>query len=260
MVAANLQIKNYTRKEMPYLREVNIPPISKESPEYQQFPYSLPMFARGLHWKLEQNVTILVGENGSGKSTLLEAIAQECGFNPAGGNRNHYYAYKKTESQLASNVQLSWMPKVTNGFFMRAESFFNFCSYLDELAKVDAKALISYGGTSLHEQSHGEAFLSLFSNLFQKGIYILDEPEAALSPSRQLAFLSIIHNLDTRNLGQFIIATHSPIILTYPRAEVFLADKEEIKKIDYRECEHYKLTKSFLNNPERYFRHLFDGT
>jgi predicted ATPase len=203
------------------------------------------------------NVTFFVGENGSGKSTILEAIADECGFNLSGGSRNHSYTRHPTESNLSSALRLSWFPKVTNGFFMRAESFFNFATYIDELAQEDPSILNAYGGKSLHQQSHGESFLSLFVNRFKKGIYILDEPEAALSPNRQLSFLVIIHELETSDKAQFIIATHSPILLCYPGAVVLSLDGGNIRKIDYKDAEHYRLTKEFLDNPERYFHHLF---
>lgn len=137
---------------------------------------------------LTKRVTFFVGENGSGKSTLLEGIADLCGFNPAGGGRNNTYDVDASESALSEHLRLSWMPKVTNGFFLRAESFYHFASHIDQLG---GNALNSYGGKSLHQQSHGESFLSLFLNRFQgKAIYLLDEPEAALSPQRQLTFFA----------------------------------------------------------------------
>ena len=130
-------------------------------------------------------MTFFVGENGSGKSTLLEAVADVLGFNPEGGGRDHQDRDERDDrDDLASALKLSWLPKVTDGFFMRAESFFNFASYLDQVSTLER-----YGGRSLHEQSHGESFLALFANRFDRGIYLLDEPEAALSPQRQLAFL-----------------------------------------------------------------------
>ena len=139
---------------------------------------------------------------------------------------------------------------------MRAESFFNFASYLDEV--VGPGGLESYGGKSLHEQSHGESFLALFNNKFdEKGIYLLDEPEAALSPTRQLSFLAVLNRLEKTGLAQFVIASHSPILLSYPGAEILSFDGGEIKPIQYTDTEHYKLTKAFLDSPERYFKHLF---
>jgi predicted ATPase len=144
------------------------------------------------------------------------------------------------------------MPKVAEGFFLRAESFYNFATYLDQVSTMHR-----YGGRSLHEQSHGESFLSLFKHRFEQGIYILDEPEAALSPQRQLSFLRIIYELATPGHAQFVIATHSPIILAYPDAALLSLDGDEIEVIDYRETKHFQITRDFLNSPERFFKHLF---
>lgn len=241
---------------MPFLKSVRTIP---ENVTPDKYPFTIPILRNGLNIDFKSNVTFFIGENGSGKSTILEAIAECCGFNPSGGNRNHNYQRYETEAGLASALRLSWFPKVTSGFFLRAESFFNFATYIDEVAQEDSGVLSAYGGKSLHQQSHGESFLSLFVNHFEKGIYILDEPEAALSPSRQLSFLSIIHQLEAPGKAQFLIATHSPIILCYPGSVVLSLDGEELKEIDYRETEHYQLTKEFLNNPGLYFRHLFSG-
>ncbi|WBV55078.1 AAA family ATPase [Chryseobacterium daecheongense] len=237
---------------MPYLSRIY---LNEDHPK--DFPFNLPFLSSGLNLRLRSNVTFFVGENGIGKSTLLEAIAEKCDFNVSGGNRNHNYSFHKTESELAEHLKLSWDTKTAQGFFMRAESFFNFATYIDEVAEEDRSVLDAYGGKSLHQQSHGEAFLSLFHNHFQKGIYILDEPEAALSPQRQLSLLSIIHKLEKAGKAQFIISSHSPILMSYPEAEVYLLD-DKIKQIDYKETEHYQLTKSFLESPELYFRYLFE--
>lgn len=237
---------------MPYLSRIYL-----NDTHPQDFPFNLPFLSNGLDLKLRSNVTFFVGENGIGKSTLLEAIAEKCGFNASGGNRNHNYNFHKTESELSEHLILSWNTKTAQGFFMRAESFFNFATYIDEVAKEDRSVLDAYGGKSLHQQSHGEAFLALFHNHFQNGIYILDEPESALSPQRQLSLLSIIHKLEKAGRAQFIISTHSPILMSYPDAEVYLVDNK-IQQIHYKETEHYQLTKSFLESPELYFRHLFD--
>jgi predicted ATPase len=144
------------------------------------------------------------------------------------------------------------MPKVTEGFFLRAESFYNFASYIDQVSNLRA-----YGGKPLHEQSHGESFLALFVNRFEQGIYILDEPEAALSPQRQLSFLKIIHDLEKPGHAQFLISTHSPIILSYPGAVLLSLDGDGIREIAYHDTEHYRVTRDFLNAPERFFKHLF---
>jgi len=219
------------------------------------FPFNIRAFSRGIDLAFRSKVTFFVGENGSGKSTLLEAIAECCGFNPEGGSRDHHRATFADRSALARALRLSWMPKVTDGFFMRAESFYNFASYIQEVS-----TMLAYGGKSLHEQSHGESFMALFANRFEQGIYILDEPEAALSPQRQLSFLKVIHDLETPGHAQFLIATHSPIILSYPGAVLYDLDGDTIQEIDYREPKHFLLTRDFLNAPDRFFKHLFSTT
>jgi predicted ATPase len=192
----------------------------------------------------------LVGENGSGKSTLLEAIAECCGFNPEGGNRDHHRAVFAERSPLAQAIRLSWRPKITEGFFMRAESFYNFATYIETVSDLRA-----YGGKSLHGQSHGESFMALFNNRFEQGVYMLDEPEAALSPQRQLTFLKIVHDLAEPGHAQFIIATHSPILLAYPGAALFNLDGDMIEQVEYRDTKHFAITRDFLNGPERFFKH-----
>lgn len=235
----------------PFLRRVVTLP---ERVDPTRYPFNLRAFSRGIDLAFRTNVTIFVGENGSGKSTLLEALAECCGFHPEGGNRDHHREAFAERSELAQALRLSWLPKVSEGFFMRAESFYNFATYIDQVSDLRA-----YGGKSLHNQSHGESFLALFSNRFEDGIYILDEPEAALSPQRQLSFLKIIHDLDARGRAQFLISTHSPIILSYPGAVLFSLDGDSIREIAYRETEHYLVSRDFLNSPERYFKHLFKG-
>ena len=240
---------------IPFLKSIQIEvPSGKEG----RYPFNIPSIKGGLELKLNSFITFLVGENGSGKSTLLEALADKIGFNPEGGSRNSNYAYQYTETELAWAMKLAWMPKVTTGFFMRAESFFNYASYLDELAKEDGRAFNTYGGKSLHEQSHGESFLSLFTNHFEKGIFILDEPEAALSPQRMLVFMGILHRMAKSGDAQFIIATHSPILLTLPGAVIYQLDENGISRVTYEETSHFRMTKAFLNDPDRYLRFLLE--
>lgn len=216
------------------------------------FPFTIPAFSHGINIDFDSKVTLFVGENGSGKSTLLEALAACCGFNPEGGNRNHRYQLQSSGPILARSLRLSWLPKVTSGFFLRAESFFNFASYIDSIGGAEA-----YGGKSLHVQSHGESFLALFTNRFTNGIYILDEPEAALSPARQLAFMKIINERERSGRSQFIIATHSPILLSYPGATVYSLDGPAIERVAAAATEHVQLTRDFLNAPEMYLKRLF---
>lgn len=228
--------------------------LRENVPSFNRFPFTIPSISNLHEIKLERNVTIFVGENGSGKSTLLEAIADKCEFNTAGGGRNNFYDVHASESVLGKYIRLSWLPKITNGFFLRAESFYNFATHIDE---VDASGFKNYGGRSLHEQSHGESFLSLFLNRFnENAIYLLDEPEAALSPARQLTFLKIIHDLASNGNAQFIIATHSPILLGYPNADILSFDDDHISKVDYEMTEHYQITSYFLKHRERFLAEI----
>lgn len=242
-----------THPKAPFLKKAIF-----EASNRNEFPFNLPLLADGLEMDFTTPITFFVGENGSGKSTLIEAIAEKCGFNLTGGNRNHALHQPPQPSPLAAKTRLFWFPKITKGFFLRAESFFDFATQIDEIAKDDSGILMSYGNKSLHAQSHGESFLALFNNRFgERGVYLLDEPEAALSPMRQLSLLAIMRQMEKAGHNQFIIATHSPILLSYPGAIILSLDGGKLKRIGYKETEHYQLTKNFLENPERYFKHLF---
>jgi predicted ATPase len=214
----------------------------------------LPWLAPHLNLTLTTPLTFLVGENGTGKSTLLEAIAWACGFGAHGGNRDQSFAEDADGHMLGRALRLGWRQKVSGGFFLRAETFFNFASYLESVGST----FLAYGGKSLRHQSHGEAFLALFQHRFEDGLYLLDEPEAALSPQRQLAFLTILHELTAKKVAQFVIATHSPMLLTFPGATILNLDGGEIRSVTYQETDHYRVTKDFLNAPERFYRHLFE--
>ncbi|NOS67283.1 MAG: AAA family ATPase [Candidatus Peribacteraceae bacterium] len=240
----------------PFLREVNL----KVKPDnLTEFPFSIPSLHEGnLHLDFTAPITFFAGENGSGKSTVMEAIAVGCGFNPSGGSKNNVYDYKPTESSLANQLRLSWNFKMTHGFFLRAESFFNFATHIDDLREGPGggNAYEPYGGQSLHEKSHGESFMALFENRFKSGIYLLDEPEAALSPKRQLVFLARLHELLKSGESQFIIATHSPILLSYPGAQIYSFNENGVTPIEYKETEHFQVTKDFLNAHEGFYKHL----
>ena len=228
--------------------------------DFERYPLSIPAIRSLETLPFTAPVTFFVGENGSGKSTLLEAIAWQCGFNTAGGGRHHIHEVEASEAALGPHIRLSWLPKVTSGFFLRAESFYHFASYLDRLAGEDPSFRYEgYGGRSLHEQSHGESFLSLFVHRFgsrTRSLYLLDEPEAALSPARQLAFLRILHRHAVSGRAQFIIATHSPILLGFPGAVIYSFDGGKIRRVAWEETEHYQITKGFLDRPDLYLKEL----
>lgn len=236
----------------PFLTHVR---LREERIDRDGHPFDLPVLAAGLSLSLTTPVTFLVGENGSGKSTLLEAIAWSIGFGAHGGNRDHQFAAGTDGEALGRTLKLTWRQRAQDGFFLRAETFFDFTTYLEEAGSGFGR----YGGTSFHTKSHGEAFLALFEHRFEDGIYLLDEPEAALSPQRQLALLRVIHQLTAPRLAQFVIATHSPMLLTFPGATVLSLDGGAIEEISYRDTSHYQLTRDFLLAPERYFQHLFDA-
>lgn len=200
---------------------------------------------------LEKPVTFFVGENGTGKSTLIEAIAVAMGFNGEGGSRDFFFSTQDTHSELCDYLTISKSVWPKDGFFLRAESFYNTASYLEQNS-----TLARYGGVSFHEQSHGESFLALAMNRFEgNGLYILDEPESALSPQRLMSLLVVIDEL-VKNNSQFIIATHSPILMAYPDADILEFSEQGIHKVGYRETEHYKITKQFIDMPERMVKYL----
>ena len=208
---------------------------------------------------ISSDVTILVGENGTGKSTLLEAVAVACGFNPEGGSRNFHFSTNATHSELHECLRVVRRAYPKDGYFLRAESLYNVATNIEELDRepgFSPPIVDSYGGKSLHHQSHGESFLSLVQNrLGGNGLYLFDEPEAALSPMRQLTLLSEIDRLVKAN-SQLIIATHSPILMAYPGACILELSDEGIRRVEYKETEHYRVTKAFLDNPERTVHYL----
>jgi predicted ATPase len=242
-----------------FVRAVTL--VREKVKDFDRYPFNIPAIRSLETLELHPKVTFLVGENGSGKSTLSEAIAVAAGFNAEGGSKNFSFATRRSESELHSVMRLvRGVRRPKTGYFLRAESYFNVAT---EIERLDAEPGMappigpSYGPRSLHEQSHGESFLALVQNRFSaNGFYVLDEPEAALSPQRQLSFLVSLHELVRDGSSQFVIATHSPIILAYPDATIYMLDTNGITSVKYEDTEHFSLTRDFLVDRQRYLRRL----
>jgi predicted ATPase len=241
---------------MPFLTRLEV-----DAPN-DEFPFSIPAI-RALRNGLELHpkVTFLVGENGTGKSTLLEGLADKWGFSKESGNRSKSLASRSYDTRLASAMTLSrTSARPMDGFFLRAESFYNFVTEMDNLEKEPfcGSGYFSYGGKSLHARSHGESFLALFLERFNgHGLYLLDEPEAALSPTRQMAFLVRMHDL-ANDFSQFVIATHSPIILAYPDSLIYEFSDTGMERVNYRDSQPFQVTSRFLRNPESMVERLLE--
>lgn len=240
-----------TLETKPYLQTVSIRPDAEI--DFDAYPYNIPAIREMGSLELHPHVTFFVGENGAGKSTLLEGIALALGYSPEGGTRNFKLSTAQSESSLHEVLRLArGFRKPRDGYFLRAESFYNVATFMDEVGYLDG-----YGGKSLHARSHGEAFMALLNFKFRgKGLYLLDEPEAALSPNRQLAALSAIHQL-VKDESQFIIATHAPILLSYPDAKILQFDDSGIAEVAFEDTDHYAITRDFLNNHPRRLEQLF---
>lgn len=233
------------KRTKPYLIRASFRPDAEI--DFDAYPFNIPAVRELGNFDFHPNVTLLVGENGAGKSTVLESLAVALGFGSEGGTRNVQFKTAESVSPLHDVLRLArGVPKPRDGYFLRAESFFNVATYMDETGYLKG-----YGGHSLHRQSHGESFMAvLLHKLRGDGIYLLDEPEAALSPSRQLAALSAIHQL-VEDSSQFVIATHSPILLSYPHARIIQFDRSGASETTFEETEHFTVTRDFLNNYPR---------
>lgn len=228
----------------PYLRAVS---LKRELiGRFDEYPFSIPAVRELDVLDFHPDVTFFVGENGSGKSTLLEAIALAMGFGAEGGTKNVQFSTASTTSVLSQFIKtIRSYAKPKDGYFLRAESFFNVATYMDQVGY-----LVAYGDKSLHQQSHGESFMALLANKLRgNGLYLFDEPEAALSPTRQMAALATIHRLVEAG-SQFIIATHSPILLAYPRSRIIQFDGSGLNEVRYEDTEHFSITRHFLNHHE----------
>jgi predicted ATPase len=240
----------------PYLSGVHVVP--ERLPAEPGFPFTLP-FVHGLDLDLDRPITFFVGENGSGKSTLLEAIATLAGFHAGSGGRDDVYAHHEVASDLSRALRPRFRHRPKDGFFFRAETLVNFATLLEQ-RKEDPDFLgdpyARYGGQSLHRRSHGEAFLDVFQHRIHDGLFLVDEPEAALSPQRQLALLYLLRDRIQRGRTQFIVATHSPILLTYPGGAIVNFDDPALPRVRLEDTKHYAITRDILENPERYWRRL----
>ncbi|HMP81366.1 MAG TPA: AAA family ATPase [Verrucomicrobiota bacterium] len=217
-------------------------------PGFNDYPFAIPSIRNLSRLEFHPAVTFFIGENGSGKSTLLEAISVKAGFSAEGGDKNLQFGTHDTHSTLHDCLRLERsLGQPTDGYFLRAESFYNVASELEKLGS----SFVGYGGKSLHRQSHGESFLAVLKERLQGGgVYLFDEPEAALSPQRQLSVLTLLHRLVCHQ-SQLIIATHSPILLAYPQSRIYQFSDDGIAEVKYTETEHFQITKDFLNRHER---------
>lgn len=241
----------------PYLLDVELD--RERVPSFDEYPFRLDVVRNLTKLELHPKVTFFVGENGSGKSTLLEAIAVGWGLNPEGGSQNFNFATRRSHSELHEKLALNCSPiRPRDSYFLRAESFYNVATEIENLDRDGnaSRIIQAYGGKSLHEQSHGESFFALFVNRFGgRGLYLLDEPEAALSPKRQMSFLTRLHQLVQAG-SQFLIATHSPIVMAYPDAWIYQIDSTGLTRVAWQDTEHYFITKAFLTRTEPMLKEL----
>ena len=237
-------------EELLYIKYVR---LKEDAERPDAYPYTVPALANFSSLRFRKPVTFIVGENGMGKSTLLEAIAVKAGFNAEGGSRNFNFATRPSHSQLCEQIVLGRGLSPRDGYFLRAESFYNVASELEQIADG---VLQYYGDRSLHNQSHGESVLSLLSHrLFGNGLYIFDEPEAALSPSRQMYLLCRMKQLVERG-SQFIVSTHSPVVMAYPGAEIYEITDDGLQLTELEQTSHYMLMKRFILDPTSLLRQL----
>ena len=241
----------------PYLKRVWLD--KSLVPDAKAYPFCLPLFRHDFALSFENSITIIVGENGTGKSTLLEGIAALAGYDDAGGGKgyrpvDHSTAVEATGGRLALALRASWLPKVTTGWFFTAESFFAVARYLDQAA-LDANTL----PPDFLSHSHGEGFLRFFDERCDRqGIFIFDEPESALSPSRQIMFLRLLRRMEQRRLCQVIMATHSPLLMAYPGAQLRLLTKDGLAPVSLEETEHFRLTRDFCLDPAAFVEAALD--
>jgi predicted ATPase len=234
--------------QAPYLRKLWLDP--SRIADRAAYPFCLPFLADDFELGFDRPITIIVGENGTGKSTLLEGIAVLAGYDEAGGGKgyravDHSTALEKMGGQLSKALRASWLPKITNGWFFRAESFFSVARYLDEAAR-DAEKI----GPDFLSHSHGEGFLRFFEERCQRqGIFIFDEPESALSPARQIEFLKLLRRMEASTICQVVMATHSPMLMAYPNARLLRLTKYGLEPVSVEQTDHFKVMREFCDDP-----------
>ena len=241
----------------PYLRRVWLDEARVR--DRNAYPFCLPFLRSGFELDFERPITIIVGENGTGKSTLLEGIAALAGYDEAGGGKgyravSHNAATERMGGELASALRASWLPRITQGWFFRAESFFSVARYLDTTAREAGAAPPDF-----LSHSHGEGFLRFFEERCQRqGIFIFDEPESALSPSRQIEFLKLLRRMDRSGVSQVIMATHAPILMAYPNARLLHLTKYRLAPVRVEETEHYRLMRESWSDPETFIETMLE--
>jgi predicted ATPase len=243
----------------PYLKRVWLDPSRVGDPA--AYPFCLPFLQNGFELDFEHAITIIVGENGTGKSTLLEGIAVLAGYDEAGGGKgympvDHAQAIETMGGRLSLALRASWLPKITNGWFFRAESFFSVARYLDRAAVEDPTQPTPPDFLS---HSHGEGFLRFFEERCQRqGIFIFDEPESALSPSRQIEFLKLLRRMDQSHISQVIMATHSPMLMAYPGARLLQLSKYGLERVKVEDTDHYRLMREFWADPKTFITTMLE--
>lgn len=242
----------------PYLRRVWLEP--ERIPDPAAYPYCIPLFKNGFELQFDVPITILIGENGVGKSTVIEGIAAIAGYDEAGGGKgympvDHSTAIDKSGSDLAKALRAAWLPKVTNGWFFKAETFFSVARYLDDAAREP----FSGPPPDFLSHSHGEGFLRFFEErCSQQGLYFFDEPESALSPTRQLEFLKLLRRMDDSRNCQVLMATHSPLLMAYPGAKLLRLAKYGVEPVRLEDTEHFQLMREFCEAPGDFVSGVLD--